>query len=169
MAAAGGAENLRKHYRETSFFGIVQVLKNLGTIRRQMRECQADVAEFAPDVLILASSGIQHEDGPLGQRARHPHLLLHRLKVWAARMAGEGDPQIRRPASSSSSPSSAPISRNTASRPFSRATRSSTPSRPGGRRSRRPRSSAAATPSTNARSSPCCPAAAGTRSATTCR
>ena len=53
MAAAGGAENQRKHYRETSFFGIVQVLKNLGTIRRQMRECQADVAEFAPDVLIL--------------------------------------------------------------------------------------------------------------------
>ena len=48
MAAAGGAENQRKHYRETSFFGIVQVLKNLGTIRRQMRECQADVAEFAP-------------------------------------------------------------------------------------------------------------------------
>ena len=53
MAAAGGRENLRKHYNETSFFGIVQVVKNLGTIRRQMRECQADVAEFAPDVLIL--------------------------------------------------------------------------------------------------------------------
>ena len=53
MAAAGGRENLRKHYNETSFFGIVQVLKNLGTIRRQMRECQADVAEFAPNVLIL--------------------------------------------------------------------------------------------------------------------
>ena len=53
MAAAGGRNNLRKHYNETSFFGIVQVVKNLGTIRRQMRECQADVAEFAPDVLIL--------------------------------------------------------------------------------------------------------------------
>ncbi len=53
MAAAGGRGNLRKHYRETSFFGIVQVVKNLGTIRRQMRECQADVAAFAPDVLIL--------------------------------------------------------------------------------------------------------------------
>ncbi|MDE6857492.1 MAG: lipid-A-disaccharide synthase, partial [Alistipes sp.] len=26
MAEAGGAENLRKHYRETSFFGIVNVL-----------------------------------------------------------------------------------------------------------------------------------------------
>lgn len=53
MAAAGGAANLHKHYKETSFFGIVQVLKNLKTIKRQMLECQADVAAFAPDVLIL--------------------------------------------------------------------------------------------------------------------
>ena len=53
MAAAGGAANLLKHYRETSFFGIVQVLRNLRTIRRQMRECQDEVAAYAPDVLIL--------------------------------------------------------------------------------------------------------------------
>ena len=53
MAEAGGRDNLRKHYKETSFFGIVQVLKNLGTIRRQMEECQADVADYKPDVLIL--------------------------------------------------------------------------------------------------------------------
>lgn len=53
MAAAGGRENLAKHYRETSFFGIVEVLKNFRTIRRQMEECRCDVAAFAPDVLIL--------------------------------------------------------------------------------------------------------------------
>lgn len=53
MAAAGGADNLAKHYRETSFFGIVEVLKNFRTIRRQMEECRRDVAAFAPDVLIL--------------------------------------------------------------------------------------------------------------------
>jgi len=53
MARTGGRENLAKHYRETSFFGIVQVLRNLRTIRRQMRECREDVAAFAPDVLIL--------------------------------------------------------------------------------------------------------------------
>ena len=53
MAAEGGADNLAKHYRETSFFGIVQVLRNLRTIRRQMRECRDDVARFAPDALIL--------------------------------------------------------------------------------------------------------------------
>ena len=53
MAEAGGRGNLAKHYRETSFFGIVQVLLNLRTISRQMKECRADVAAFAPDVLIL--------------------------------------------------------------------------------------------------------------------
>lgn len=53
MAAEGGAGNLRKHYRETSFFGIVQVLGHLPTIRRQMAECRADIAAYAPDVLIL--------------------------------------------------------------------------------------------------------------------
>lgn len=53
MADAGGKTNLRKHYRETSFFGVVQVLRNLGTIRRQMRECQDDIAAFEPDVVIL--------------------------------------------------------------------------------------------------------------------
>ena len=53
MAAAGGAENLVRHYRETSFFGIVQVIANLGTIRRQMRACREDLGAYAPDVLIL--------------------------------------------------------------------------------------------------------------------
>ncbi len=53
MAEAGGAANLVKHYRETSFFGIANVLANLGTIARQMRECREDVLRFAPDVLIL--------------------------------------------------------------------------------------------------------------------
>lgn len=53
MAEAGGRENLAKHYRETSFFGIVQVLCNLRTISRQMKECRADVAAYAPDALIL--------------------------------------------------------------------------------------------------------------------
>lgn len=53
MAEAGGRANLAKHYRETSFFGIVQVLLNLRTISRQMKECRADVEAFAPDALIL--------------------------------------------------------------------------------------------------------------------
>ena len=53
MAEAGGRENLAKDYKETSFFGIVEVVKNLRTIKRQLLECQQDLLHFAPDVLIL--------------------------------------------------------------------------------------------------------------------
>ena len=32
MAGVGGIANLVKHYRETSFFGVTEVIKNLGTV-----------------------------------------------------------------------------------------------------------------------------------------
>lgn len=53
MAAVGGTKGLAKHYRQTSFFGVTEVLRNLRTIFNQLGECQRDVVEFAPDVLIL--------------------------------------------------------------------------------------------------------------------
>lgn len=53
MTAVGGAENLVKHYRETSFFGFFQVAANLGTVLGQIRECKADIKDYMPDVLIL--------------------------------------------------------------------------------------------------------------------
>lgn len=86
MAAAGGAQNLRKHYRETSFFGVVQVLRNLGTIRRQMRECRGEVAAWQPDVLILVDY-----PGFNMKMARWAHARGIRTfyyiapKVWASR------------------------------------------------------------------------------------
>lgn len=52
MAEVGGRENLAKHYTQTSFFGVSEVLKNLRTILSQLSECQRDVVAFAPDVLI---------------------------------------------------------------------------------------------------------------------
>ena len=53
MAEVGGAENLAKHYRELSFFGIVQVLRNLKTIFGQIDECKRDIEAYNPDVVIL--------------------------------------------------------------------------------------------------------------------
>ncbi|MBR4969701.1 MAG: lipid-A-disaccharide synthase [Alistipes sp.] len=53
MAEVGGAENLAKHYRETSFFGIAQVLRNLKTIFGQIDECKRDIESYSPDVVIL--------------------------------------------------------------------------------------------------------------------
>ena len=86
MADAGGKTNLRKHYRETSLFGVVQVLRNLGTIRRQMRECQDDIAAFAPDVVILVDyPGFNMKIA----RWSHEHGLRTFYyiapKVWASR------------------------------------------------------------------------------------
>ena len=53
MAEVGGAENLAKHYRELSFFGIAQVLRNLKTIFGQIDECKRDIEAYNPDVVIL--------------------------------------------------------------------------------------------------------------------
>lgn len=52
MAEVGGKENLVKHYRETSFFGVVQVVANLRTIFGQLEECQSDLLAWCPDVVI---------------------------------------------------------------------------------------------------------------------
>ncbi len=52
MAEVGGAENLVKHYKKTSFFGVTEVLRNLPTIFSQLDECKRDLIAFAPDVLI---------------------------------------------------------------------------------------------------------------------
>ena len=53
MAEVGGRENLVKHYREMSFFGIWQVIMNLRTILSQMGDCCRDIIAYAPDVVIL--------------------------------------------------------------------------------------------------------------------
>ena len=52
MAEVGGKENLAKHYNQTSFFGVTEIIKNLRTILSQLSECQRDLMDFAPDVLI---------------------------------------------------------------------------------------------------------------------
>lgn len=53
MAAEGGTENLVEHYRNTSFFGIWEVIRNARTILGQIDRCKRDIADYAPDVLIL--------------------------------------------------------------------------------------------------------------------
>lgn len=51
MQAQGG--ELVKHYRETAFMGFLTVLRNIGSIRRNFQLCEADLLDYAPDVLIL--------------------------------------------------------------------------------------------------------------------
>lgn len=84
MADAAGTECLAKHYRETSFFGIWQVVANIRTIIGQIDECRMDIRKFQPDVIIL----IDYPSFNM-QIARWAHNLGYRVfyyiapKVWA--------------------------------------------------------------------------------------
>ena len=51
MKAQGG--EIAKHYKETAIMGFVEVLMNLGKIKRFFKECKADIQKYKPDVLVL--------------------------------------------------------------------------------------------------------------------
>jgi lipid-A-disaccharide synthase len=51
MEAEGGS--LVKHCREMAFMGVLNVARNIKTIRRNLLFCQKDLLEYQPDVLIL--------------------------------------------------------------------------------------------------------------------
>ena len=53
MAATAGKESMCYHYKQMSFFGFVQVAKNLKTILTQIGNVKEDIERFAPDVVIL--------------------------------------------------------------------------------------------------------------------
>lgn len=44
---------LVKHFRDLAFMGFVEVVRNLGTILRNLRFCKEDILQYQPDVLIL--------------------------------------------------------------------------------------------------------------------
>jgi len=51
MEQAGG--HLVKHYRDLAFMGFAEVVKNLGTILKNLKFCKEDILKFKPDALIL--------------------------------------------------------------------------------------------------------------------
>ena len=42
-----------KHYRELAFMGFVEVVQNLRTILRNLKQCKSDILQFQPDALVL--------------------------------------------------------------------------------------------------------------------
>ncbi len=51
MEAAGAI--LVKHYKELAFMGFLEVIKNLGTILKNIRFCKEDILQYKPTTLIL--------------------------------------------------------------------------------------------------------------------
>lgn len=47
-----GAEIVR-HYKDTAIMGFLTVLKNLGKIKANIRQCATDIQDWKPDVVIL--------------------------------------------------------------------------------------------------------------------
>ncbi|GAB2559017.1 lipid-A-disaccharide synthase [Spirosoma aerophilum] len=82
MEAAGAV--LVRHYREMAFMGFLEVVKNLGTIRRIMRECQADLLANRPDVLILIDyAGFNLRMARFAKKHGIPVFYYISPKVWA--------------------------------------------------------------------------------------
>lgn len=52
MMEASGAV-LVKHYKELAFMGFTEVIKNLGTILRNLQYCKEDIIKYNPDSIIL--------------------------------------------------------------------------------------------------------------------
>ena len=168
MAEVGGAENRVRDYRETSFFGIVGVLRNLGTISRQLRECREDVLRYAPDVLILVDyPGFNMKMARFAKEHGIRTFYYIAPKVWAWREWRVK--AIRRYVDRLYIIFHFERDYATASRPYSRGIRCSTPSRLGRRRSPRARSSAVRTDWTNGPWWRSWRAAAAAKSKPTCR
>ena len=51
MQEAGGV--LAKHYKEMAFMGFLEVLKNIGTIFKNIDYCKQDIEQFQPDTIIF--------------------------------------------------------------------------------------------------------------------
>jgi lipid-A-disaccharide synthase len=73
-----------KHYRETAFMGITDVLKNLGKIKAFIKECKVDILNFKPDAVILIDyPGFNLR---IAKFAKEHHFTTHYYispKVWA--------------------------------------------------------------------------------------
>jgi len=52
LLQAAGA-NVLKHYKELAFMGFVAVVKNLGTISKNIKLCKKQILEIKPDVVIF--------------------------------------------------------------------------------------------------------------------
>jgi len=53
----GAGMDLFRHYADMAFMGFVEVLQNLGRIRKNLKETEKQIIAFSPDVVILIDYG----------------------------------------------------------------------------------------------------------------
>ncbi|GAA0892965.1 lipid-A-disaccharide synthase [Fulvivirga kasyanovii] len=78
-----GAEIL-VHYRELAFMGFLEVVKNLGTIRRYLAYCKREIDKFKPDVVVLVDyAGFNLKIAKYAKGKGIPVYYYISPKVWA--------------------------------------------------------------------------------------
>ncbi|MDX9930120.1 MAG: lipid-A-disaccharide synthase [Bacteroidales bacterium] len=82
MEKAGG--RLLTHYRSTAFMGFWEVVKNIGRIVRSLSECQGQIREFKPDLIILIDyPGFNLRVASFGRKLGIPVYWYISPKIWA--------------------------------------------------------------------------------------
>lgn len=82
MQAVGGA--MVTHYRELAFMGFYEVLKNITTLSKFIKNCKKDITSYQPDVVIFIDySGFNLRIAPFVKEAGIPTHFYIAPKVWA--------------------------------------------------------------------------------------
>ncbi len=81
MQEQGG--ELVMHYKHGAFMGIWEVIKNLGTISKNMKLCKNDIAQWRPDVVILIDyAGFNLKIAQFAKTLNIPVFYYISPKVW---------------------------------------------------------------------------------------
>ena len=78
--------DLVKHYKDLAFMGLIEVLKNIRTIRANLEFCKNDIAAYNPDALILIDySGFNLRIAKWAHDYSFKKLYYISPQVWAWR------------------------------------------------------------------------------------
>ena len=84
MQAVGGT--LVKHYKERSFMGFIEVLKNLSKIYKDISLCKDDINSYQPDVIIfIDNSGFNLRIAKWAKKEGFTTNYYISPQVWASR------------------------------------------------------------------------------------
>ena len=76
--------DLVKHYKDHNYMGFLEVVKNLGTILKNISFCKQDIKEFQPDALILIDfPGFNMRIAKYFDQYSFPVLYYIAPQVWA--------------------------------------------------------------------------------------
>ena len=73
-----------KHYRDMAFMGLVPVIMNIRTIKKNFKLCEQDILSFNPDVLILVDyPGFNLRMAKFAKEHGIPTFYYISPKIWA--------------------------------------------------------------------------------------